>query len=160
MLPTVRTFDIHSVYVAPTSGEFPGHTTDCATWANVPSRSSSAAGAPSVAPILKLAEQHPDFRAASFTPHDFLRLLATDLVNNGLHIHIGAALLGHLNLQTTRGYVAVFNEDVVRRYQEFLDGRREARSMDEYKRVTDSEWSEFEEHFDRRKVELGGCARP
>jgi hypothetical protein len=28
------------------------------------------------------------------------------LVNHGLPIHIGAALLGHLNLETTRGYVA------------------------------------------------------
>jgi integrase len=64
----------------------------------------------------ELAEQHPGFRTACFTPHDFRRLLATDLVNNGLPIHIGAALLGHLNLQTTRGYVAVFNEDVVRHY--------------------------------------------
>jgi hypothetical protein len=81
-------------------------------------------------------------------------------VNNGLPIHIGAALLGHLNLQTTRGYVAVFNEDVVRHYQEFLDRRRKVRSVDEYKPVTNSEWSEFEEHFDRRKVELGGCTRP
>jgi hypothetical protein len=27
-------------------------------------------------------------------------------------------------LQTTRGYVAVFNEDVVRHYQEFLDHGR------------------------------------
>ncbi len=106
----------------------------------------------------ELAEQHPSFRATSFTPHDFRRLLATDLVNNGLPIHIGAALLGHLNLQTTRGYVAVFNEDVVRHYQEFLDRRRKVRSTDEYKPVTDSEWSEFDEHFDRRKVELGGCA--
>jgi hypothetical protein len=43
---------------------------------------------------------------------------------------------------------------------EFLDRRRQARSADEYKPVTDSEWSEFEEHFDRRKVELGGCTRP
>jgi integrase len=108
----------------------------------------------------ELAEQHPSFRATSFTPHDFRRLLATDLVNNGLPIHIGAALLGHLNLQTTRGYVAVFNEDVVRHYQEFLDRRRKAWSADEYKPVTNSEWSEFEEHFDRRKVELGGCTRP
>jgi integrase len=108
----------------------------------------------------ELAKKHPGFRAASFTPHDFRRLLATDLVNNGLPIHIGAALLGHLNLQTTRGYVAVFNEDIVRHYQEFLDRRRQARSADEYKPVTDSEWSEFEEHFDRRKVELGGCTRP
>jgi integrase len=107
-----------------------------------------------------LAEHHPGFRAAGFTPHDFRRLFATDLVNNGLPIHIGAALLGHLNLQTTRGYVAVFNEDVVRHYQGFLDRRRQARPADEYRRVTEPEWLGFEEHFDQRKVELGGCARP
>ncbi len=107
-----------------------------------------------------LAGHHPDFRAAGFTPHDFRRLLATDLVNNGLPIHIGAALLGHLNLQTTRGYVAVFNEDVIRHYQAFLDRRRQARPPDEYRTVTQPEWLGFEEHFDQRKVELGGCARP
>ena len=50
-----------------------------------------------------LAGHHPEFGTAGFTPHDFRRLLATDLVNNGLPIHIGAALLGHLNLETTRG---------------------------------------------------------
>jgi Phage integrase family len=108
----------------------------------------------------ELAEQHPGFQAASFTPHDFRRLLATDLVNSGLPIHIGAALLGHVNLQTTRGYVAVFNEDVVRHYQGFLDRRRQARPSDEYRPVTEPEWLGFEEHFDQRKVELGGCARP
>jgi site-specific recombinase XerC len=108
----------------------------------------------------ELAEYHPGFHAADFTPHDFRRLLATDLVNSGLPIHIGAALLGHLNLQTTRGYVAVFNEDVVRHYQGFLDRRRQARPADEYRRVTEPEWLGFEEHFDQRKVELGGCARP
>ncbi len=107
-----------------------------------------------------LAEHHPEFRTAGFTPHDFRRLLATDLVNNGLPIHIGAALLGHLNLETTRGYVAVFNEDVVRHYQAFLDRRRQARPTDEYRAVTQPEWLGFEEHFDQRKVELGGCARP
>ncbi|SFO73810.1 Phage integrase family protein [Actinomadura madurae] len=108
----------------------------------------------------ELAEDHPDFQTAGFTPHDFRRLLATELVNNGLPIHIGAALLGHLNLQTTRGYVAVFNEDLVRHYQAYLDRRRQARPADEYRRVTETEWSGFEEHFDQRKVELGGCARP
>jgi len=108
----------------------------------------------------ELAEQHPGFQAASFTPHDFRRLLATDLVNSGLPIHIGAALLGHVNLQTTRGYVAVFNEDVVRHYQGFLDRRRQARPSDEYRPVTEPEWLRFEEHFDQRKVELGGCGRP
>lgn len=46
-------------------------------------------------------------------------------MHNGLPIHIGAAPLGHLNLQTTQGYVAV-----------------------------------FEEHFEKRKVELGSCGRP
>ena len=40
---------------------------------------------------------------------------------------------------TAAGYVAVFNEDVVRHYQEFLDRRRKVRSADEYKPVTDSE---------------------
>ncbi len=32
-------------------------------------------------------------------------MFATELVNGGLPIHIGAAVLGHLSLQTTRGYV-------------------------------------------------------
>jgi site-specific recombinase XerD len=108
----------------------------------------------------ELAEGNPDFGSAGFTPHDFRRLLATELVNNGLPIHIGAALLGHLNLQTTRGYVAVFNEDLVRHYQGYLDRRRQARPTDEYRPVTQAEWLGFEEHFDQRKVELGGCARP
>jgi hypothetical protein len=53
----------------------------------------------------ELATTHPQFAQARFTPHDFRRLFATELVNNGLPIHIGAALLGHLSLETTRGYV-------------------------------------------------------
>jgi hypothetical protein len=32
--------------------------------------------------------------------------------------------------------------------------------IEEYRTVTGGEWLEFEEHFDRRKVELGNCARP
>jgi site-specific recombinase XerD len=51
-----------------------------------------------------LAEHHPGFRTTQFTPHDVRRIFATELVNSGLPIHIGAALLGHLNIQTTRGY--------------------------------------------------------
>jgi integrase len=50
----------------------------------------------------QIAQTDPAFCGLSFTPHDFRRLFATDLVNNGLPIHIGAALLGHLNLDTTR----------------------------------------------------------
>jgi hypothetical protein len=88
------------------------------------------------------------------------RLFATELVNNGLPIHIGAALLGHLDVGTTRGYVAVFQEDLIRHYQTHLDQRRRARPQDEYRPTTPQEWTEFEEHFDKRKVELGTCGRP
>jgi hypothetical protein len=42
-----------------------------------------------------IGETNPAFRGLHFAPHDFRRLFATDLVNNGLPIHIGAALLGH-----------------------------------------------------------------
>jgi hypothetical protein len=108
----------------------------------------------------ELAEQHPEFVEAKFTPHDFRRLLATDLVNSGLPIHIGAALLGHLDLGTTRGYVAVFEEDLIRHYQAHLARRRQLRPDHEYRAATDTEWCEFEEHFDKRKVELGNCGRP
>ena len=95
-----------------------------------------------------------------FTPHDFRRLFATDLANHGLPIHIGAALLGHLNLQTFHCYVAVFHEDVIRHYQAHLASRRDARPAGEYRPLTDEEWTEFEQHFDKRKVELGQCGRP
>jgi site-specific recombinase XerD len=108
----------------------------------------------------ELAEHHREFAQAKFTPHDFRRLLATDLVNSGLPIHIGAALLGHLDLGTTRGYVAVFEEDLVRHYQAHLARRRKLRPDHEYRPASGSEWREFEEHFDKRKVELGNCGRP
>jgi site-specific recombinase XerD len=108
----------------------------------------------------ELADTREGFARHKFTPHDFRRLFATDLVNSGLPIHIGAKLLGHLDLQTTQGYVAVFEEDLVRHYQDFLARRRAQRPADEYPTPTQVEWAEFEEHFDRRKVELGSCGRP
>lgn len=107
-----------------------------------------------------IAEHHPAFRGLNITPHDFRRIFATELVNSGLPIHIGAALLGHLNIQTTRGYVAVFDDDVVRHYQQYLQQRRIHRPIEEYRAATDTEWTEFQEHFDKRRVELGSCARP
>ncbi|WP_405974226.1 site-specific integrase [Streptomyces sp. NBC_00988] len=108
----------------------------------------------------ELAETRPAFEDLTFTPHDFRRLFATEIINGGLPIHIGAALLGHLNLQTLQGYVAVFAEDVVTHYQRFLNHRRNLRPESEYTEVTTEEWVDFEEHFDKRKVELGNCARP
>lgn len=107
-----------------------------------------------------LAVEHPELEGCHFTPHDFRRLFATDLVNHGLPIHIGAALLGHLDVQTTHGYVTVFQEDVIRHYQTHLAGRRAARPAREYRAATPTEWDEFEAHFDKRKVELGNCGRP
>ena len=108
----------------------------------------------------RLAETHPPLHEMHFAPHDFRRLLATDLANSGLPIHIGAALLGHLNIQTFHGYVTVFNEDVTRHYQDHLAKRRAMRPEREYRPATAAEWDEFEQHFDKRKVELGQCARP
>jgi hypothetical protein len=107
-----------------------------------------------------IAAAHPELAGCRFTPHDFRRLFATDLVNHGLPIHIGAALLGHLDVQTTHGYVTVFQEDVIRHYQAHLAGRRAVRPVREYRSPSPTEWDEFEEHFDKRKVELGNCGRP
>lgn len=107
-----------------------------------------------------LVATDPRFADVKFAAHDFRRLFATELVNNGLPIHIGAALLGHLNIQTTRGYVAVFDDDVVRHYHEFLARRRAQRPESEYRKPTETEWNEFNEHFDKRRVELGSCGRP
>jgi integrase len=77
----------------------------------------------------ELADTREGFARHKFTPHDFRRLFATDLVNSGLPIHIGAKLLGHLDLQTTQGYVAVFEEDLVRHHQDFLVRRRAQRPV-------------------------------
>ena len=85
------------------------------------------------------AAMHPELTGVVFTSHDFRRIFATELINNGLPIHIGAALLGHADLQTTRGYVAVFDDDVVHHYQQFLDRRRTLRPSEEYPPATAQE---------------------
>jgi hypothetical protein len=48
----------------------------------------------------------------------------------------------------------------VRLHQDFLARRRALRPADECGPVDAEQWSEFEEHFDKRKVELGNCDRP
>jgi hypothetical protein len=95
-----------------------------------------------------------------FTPHDFRRVFATEVVNGGLPIHIAAKLLGHLDLNTTQGYVAVYPEEVISRYRAFVDERRQRRPSEEYREPSDSEWNEFRDHFSLRKVALGTCERP
>ncbi|WP_306213872.1 tyrosine-type recombinase/integrase [Actinoplanes sp. RD1] len=84
-----------------------------------------------------IGEIDPAFRGLHFTSHDFRRLFATGLINNGLPIHIGAALLRHLNLQVTRDYVAVLDDDVTRHYQAFLARRRQRRPAEGYRPATD-----------------------
>lgn len=95
-----------------------------------------------------------------FTPHDFRRVFSTETVNGGLPIHIAAKILGHLDLNTTQGYVAVYPEEVIRHYRQFVDQRRDRRPSDEYREPTDAEWDEFRDHFSLRQVELGRCDRP
>jgi Phage integrase family len=94
------------------------------------------------------------------TPHDFRRFFATEAVSSGLPIHIAARLLGHHSLATTQSYLAVFQDDLVRTYRAFLDQRRAMRPEAEYREPTDEEWREFQQHFERRKLELGDCGRP
>lgn len=96
----------------------------------------------------------------TFTPHDFRRLFTTDMVNSGLPLHIAAALLGHLSLETTRGYTALFPEQVIAAHQAFIERRRRQRPEGEMRSATGEEWQEFEDHFLLRKVALGDCHRP
>ena len=99
-------------------------------------------------------------QALRYTPHDFRRMFATEAVTGGLPVHIAARLLGHANLATTQAYLAVFNDDLIRSYRTFINERRAIRPSEEYREPTDSEWTEFNEHFALRKVELGTCGRP
>ncbi len=95
-----------------------------------------------------------------FRPHDFRRLFATDAVNGGLPVHIAAKLLGHLDLNTTQAYVAVYPEEVIRHVQAHVTRQRALRPSEEYREPTQAEWTEFEQHFRRRKMALGDCYRP
>ena len=95
-----------------------------------------------------------------FRPHDFRRIFATEAVGSGLPIHIAAKLLGHLDLNTTRGYLAVYPEDVIRHFSTFITERRSMRPGAEYREPSAEEWTEFEQHFTLRKVALGRCCRP
>jgi integrase len=95
-----------------------------------------------------------------FTPHDFRRLFATEAVSTGLPIHIAAAILGHRALDTTRGYAAVYPDEVIGAYQAFIQARRQERPGEEYREPTRAEWDEFEKHFTLRKVAYGNCDRP
>ena len=95
-----------------------------------------------------------------FSPHDFRRLWLTDLMSNGFPIHIAAQLAGHNDLNTTRGYVAIYPVEVFEQYERFLARRRAECPSHEYRQPTTDEPVEFGKHFGRRRVELGDCVRP
>ena len=101
-----------------------------------------------------------DGQLLRFTPHDFRRIFVTDSVANGLPVHIAQQLLGHLDLNTTRGYLAVYPQQVIDHYRAFIDRRRQRRPADEYRAPTSDEWADFEQHFVLRRVALGTCHRP
>tara|TARA_B100000378_G_scaffold238978_1_gene206650 strand:- start:182 stop:1207 length:1026 start_codon:yes stop_codon:yes gene_type:complete len=93
------------------------------------------------------------------TAHDFRRLFATDALRSGLPVHILAKVMGHLNISTTQGYAAVFDEDVARHFRQFVDRRRSLRPAEDYRDPSPTELEEFHAHFSKRKVELGSCSR-
>lgn len=55
---------------------------------------------------------------------------------------------------------AVFQADLIQSYRAYLDNRRAVRPAAEYREPTGEEWTEFQRHFELRKVELGTCGRP
>ena len=115
-------------------------------------------------PLVRAAERagitEVDGQPVRFTPHDFRRIFATEIVNSGLPVHIGSKLLGHLSLETTQRYIAIYPEEVIRHFEAYIARRRRERPSDEYREPTSEEWTEFEEHFALRKVALGDCGRP
>lgn len=102
----------------------------------------------------------PDGQPLRYTAHDFRRLFTTEAVTGGLPVHIAAKILGHHGITTVESYVAVFQDDLIRAYRTFLDKRRSLRPEAEYREPTEEEWREFEEHFEKRKLEIGTCGRP
>jgi integrase len=92
--------------------------------------------------------------------HDMRRLFATQAVNDGLPVHVVAKLLGHVDINTTMGYAAVYEREAVQAYQEHLSRRRKERPAEEYREPTAAELEEFQTHFRRRQLALGSCYRP
>jgi len=95
----------------------------------------------------------------AFTAHDFRRVFATDALAAGLPPHIIQKLMGHASIATTQGYSAIFPENVIRSHRAFIENRRRLRPAEEYRDVSETEWSEFEDHFAQRKIAIGDCIR-
>jgi len=98
----------------------------------------------SVNGLLEEAVRHaglrgPDGELVRYTPHDFRRIFATEVVAGGLPVHIAARLLGHVSLATTERYVAVYDHDVMAHHRAFITRRRTQRPGEEYREPTAAE---------------------
>lgn len=94
-----------------------------------------------------------------FSPHDFRRIFIADAIMSGLPPHIAQVIAGHRDINITLGYKAVYPHETIQAHLAFLARRRALRPTDEYRRPTDNEWTEFLDHFERRKVSIGTCGR-
>jgi integrase len=84
--------------------------------------------------VTAAAITNPDGSPASFTPHDFRRLFATEAVAAGLPVHIAAKIPGHESIATTQTYVAVYDQDVIDHHRAFIARRRrKLRPSEEYR---------------------------
>jgi hypothetical protein len=81
------------------------------------------------------------------------------LVGSGRPLDIVASLLGHLSLDTTRSYTAVFPEQVIAAHEAFIERRLHLRPDYEIRPANGEERAEFEQHFLLRKVALGSCPK-
>lgn len=100
-----------------------------------------------------------DSTTLKFTPHDFRRIFATEKQGSGgLAPHIIQQLLGHESINTTQGYQAVFDHEVIAAHARHIAARRQMRP-DEYRPVTEDEWAAFSENFMARKIAIGDCMR-
>jgi Phage integrase family len=109
--------------------------------------------------FVKIGVIGPDGRTLRYTFHDFRRLFITDAILHGMPPHIAQLVAGHRDINTTMGYKAVYQEEVISGHRAFINRRRNLRPSEEYRVPSDEEWEEFLGHFARRKVALGECGR-
>ncbi|MFK0025072.1 tyrosine-type recombinase/integrase [Streptomyces sp. NPDC090798] len=101
----------------------------------------------------------PDGEPLRPQPHDFRRMLVTDVVSNGLPPHIAQVICGHSDINTTMGYKAIYPQEAIEAHRSFITRRRASRPSEEYRTPTEEEWEKFLGHFERRKVSIGTCGR-
>jgi site-specific recombinase XerD len=72
----------------------------------------------------------------TFQPHDFRRIFITDAILNGLPPHIAQIIAGHIDINTTMSYAAIYPADAIEAHRAFIARRRALRPANEYRAVT------------------------